>query len=155
MLLATLNILVSQKVFIKSFCKSQFPHKSVNFIFILVIIKDDLANLCGCLLPNNFINTICDINSRWMSDEVADRRDCARGLIHSGLVGSTWERYHERRRCSRNTYPGSYISKHTSIRRIMAQHPPWWTTDRSRPPECGGLVIKFAPETGEIERDPC
>jgi len=39
--------LVSQKVFIKSFCKSQFPHKSVNLLFILVIIKDNLTDLCG------------------------------------------------------------------------------------------------------------
>ena len=39
--------LISQKVFIKSFCKSQFPHKSVNLFFILVIIKDKLTNLCG------------------------------------------------------------------------------------------------------------
>jgi hypothetical protein len=30
---------VSQKVFIKSFGKSQFPHKFVNLFFILVIIK--------------------------------------------------------------------------------------------------------------------
>ena len=33
----------SQKVFIKSFCKSQLPHKSVTLSFILVIIKDKLS----------------------------------------------------------------------------------------------------------------
>ena len=38
---------ISHKVLIKSFCKSQFPHKSVNLFFILIIIKDKLTNLCG------------------------------------------------------------------------------------------------------------
>ena len=31
---------ISQNVFIKSFCKSQFPHKSVNLFFICEMIKD-------------------------------------------------------------------------------------------------------------------
>ena len=35
------------------------------------------------------------------------------------LVGPLWEGYHESRRCSRDTYPESYITKHTSIRRIL------------------------------------
>jgi len=38
---------ISQKVFIKSFGKSQFPHKSVNLFFILVIVKDTLTDLWG------------------------------------------------------------------------------------------------------------
>ena len=38
---------ISQRVLIKSFLKSQFPHKSVNFLLILVIIEDKLTNLCG------------------------------------------------------------------------------------------------------------
>ena len=38
---------ISQKVFIKFFCKSQFRHKSVNLFFILVIIKDTSTDLCG------------------------------------------------------------------------------------------------------------
>ena len=29
-----------------------------------------------------------------------------------------WERHHESRRCSRDTYPESYITKYTSIRRL-------------------------------------
>ena len=37
----------TQKEFIKSFCKSQFPHKSVNLFHILVIMKDKLTNLWG------------------------------------------------------------------------------------------------------------
>ena len=39
--------IVSQRVFIKLFCISQFPHKSVNLSFIIVIIRDELTNLCG------------------------------------------------------------------------------------------------------------
>jgi len=35
----------AQKVFIKSFCKSQFPHKFVNLFFRLVILKDKLTEL--------------------------------------------------------------------------------------------------------------
>jgi len=37
-------------------------------------------------------------------------------VIDSGLVGSTGEGHHERRRCSRDTYPESCITKFTSIR---------------------------------------
>jgi len=38
---------IPQKVLRRSFCTSQFPHKSVNVFFILVIIMDKLTNLCG------------------------------------------------------------------------------------------------------------
>ena len=34
-------------VFIKSFCKSQFPHKSVNLSFIITRMKNKLTDLCG------------------------------------------------------------------------------------------------------------
>ena len=36
---------VSQKVLMKSFSKSQFPHKSVNVSVILVMRKDKLTDL--------------------------------------------------------------------------------------------------------------
>jgi len=39
--------LISQKVFIKSFCRSQFSHKSGNFSFIITYTKDVLTDLCG------------------------------------------------------------------------------------------------------------
>ena len=39
--------LISHKVSIKSFCKSQFPHEFVNLFLILVIIKDNFTDLCG------------------------------------------------------------------------------------------------------------
>ena len=38
---------ISHKLFIKSFCKSQFLHKSVNLFLILVIIKDKFTDLFG------------------------------------------------------------------------------------------------------------
>ena len=31
----------------KPFCKSQFPHKSINLFSILVIVKDKLTDLWG------------------------------------------------------------------------------------------------------------
>ena len=39
--------LVSHKVFLKSFRKSQSQHKSVNLFFIPVLVKDKLANFWG------------------------------------------------------------------------------------------------------------
>ena len=41
------SALVSQKALIKSFCKSQLPHKFVNKFFILVIVQDQLTDQCG------------------------------------------------------------------------------------------------------------
>ena len=38
---------ISHKVFLKAFCKSQFPHKSVKVFFISVIVKDKLTDLWG------------------------------------------------------------------------------------------------------------
>ena len=42
------------------------------------------------------------------------------------LVGPLWEVYHESRRCSRYTYPESYITKYTSIRREWLACPDVW-----------------------------
>ena len=39
--------LISQRVFIKSFSKSQFPLKIVNPLFTITIIKNTLTDLCG------------------------------------------------------------------------------------------------------------
>ena len=38
---------ISQKVFINSFCKSHFLHKSVNLSFIITNMKNKLKDLCG------------------------------------------------------------------------------------------------------------
>ena len=56
---------ISQKVFIRSFCKSQFPHKSVHLSLITTNTKNKLTNLCGNrLLQNDFVNTFREIESR-------------------------------------------------------------------------------------------
>ena len=39
--------LISHKMFLKSFCKSRFPHKFVNLFFISAVVKDKLTNLWG------------------------------------------------------------------------------------------------------------
>jgi len=39
--------LISQKVFAMLLCKRPFPHKSVNVLFILVMIMDKLRDVCG------------------------------------------------------------------------------------------------------------
>ena len=54
--------LISQKMFIKSICKSQFPHKFVNLLSISVIKEAKLTDLCGDrLLQNDFINTLSEV----------------------------------------------------------------------------------------------
>ena len=39
------DALISRKVFLQSFCKREFQHKSVNLFLILVIVKDKLTDL--------------------------------------------------------------------------------------------------------------
>ena len=54
---------ISLKGFIKSCCKSQFPCKSVNVFFILIMMKDKLTDLWGTwLLQNDLINTSCELS---------------------------------------------------------------------------------------------
>ena len=54
---------ISQKVFIKSFCKGEFPPKSVNVSFIITHMKNRMTDLCrNPILQNNFENTFCEIN---------------------------------------------------------------------------------------------
>ena len=46
------------KLFLKSFCRSQLPHKSVNLSFTVTYVKNKLTDLYGnWLLPNDFKNT--------------------------------------------------------------------------------------------------
>ena len=52
----------SHRVFSKLFCKTQFPHKSVNLFFLSVMIKDELTDLCwNRLFQNECLNTLCEI----------------------------------------------------------------------------------------------
>ena len=38
---------ISHQVFLKSFCRSQLPHKSVRLSFTITDIKNKLMDLCG------------------------------------------------------------------------------------------------------------
>ena len=63
------SALVSQILFIKLFCRSQFPHKSVNYFFMTVIIKNTLANLCGNRLWKNVaVNAFCETSAMEVVD---------------------------------------------------------------------------------------
>ena len=56
--------LISRKRFIKSSCKSQFPHNFANLSLIITNIKHKLADLCGNWhLQNGSINTFCEIRA--------------------------------------------------------------------------------------------
>jgi len=82
------RVLISQKVITKSFCKCQFPHKLVNLFFILVMIKDQLTDLCGDLpLQNDFMNTFCEISS-WCAGR-AVRAWCVSGNRYNA-DGGRW-----------------------------------------------------------------
>ena len=60
--------------------KSQFPHKFVNSLFILVIIKDKLTDLYGSLLlRNDFINTFLEISAAPVGRVLLGRQ--RRGLV--------------------------------------------------------------------------
>ena len=43
----TVDTVLSQRVFIKSFCKSQFPHKSVNLSFTITNMMNKLTDFAG------------------------------------------------------------------------------------------------------------
>ena len=59
-----MSTLISHNEFLKSFCKRQCPHKSVNLFFTLVIVTDKLTDLWGSrLLQHAFKNTLCEINT--------------------------------------------------------------------------------------------
>ena len=56
------GVFISHKVSLQSFCTSQFPHKSVNLFFILLVAKDKFTDLWGSgLLPNDIMNTLCEV----------------------------------------------------------------------------------------------
>ena len=72
------KLFIPQKLYIKSFCKSQFPLKSVNLFSILVMIKDKLMDFCGKLLLQNDLKiTLCEISPALC---VCAPLSCCRGL---------------------------------------------------------------------------
>ena len=46
-------VFISHKVLIKSFGKSEFPHKYVNLFLIITNTKDRMTDLCGNRLVQN------------------------------------------------------------------------------------------------------
>ena len=75
-------------------------------------------------------------------------------MIALGLVGST-EGCHESRRCSRDTYPESYITKYTSPRRLKVAPPKSVIVSRGgrQVPPCRRGRRRFAP--GPRRRSKC
>ena len=72
-------------MFLKSLCKSQFTHKSLNLISILVIVKDKLTDVWGSgLLKNDFENPLCEISAVGVLD-VGDAH--FRGGVREGSSG--------------------------------------------------------------------
>ena len=57
--------LISQKMFLKSFCRSQLPHKSVNVCLTFTYMKNKRADLCGNrLLQNDLTKAFCEVRPR-------------------------------------------------------------------------------------------
>ena len=81
---------ISHKVFINSFCESQFPHKFDNLFFILVIAKDELKNLCGDKLPNLCVTFVNRLHKHFLCDE--HQPDWLRGHAARALFGSEAEK---------------------------------------------------------------
>ena len=54
--------LITHKVFLESFCESQLPHKSVNFLFTLTNMKNELTDAGGIYFYQMTleINFVCD-----------------------------------------------------------------------------------------------
>ena len=58
------DVLISHKVFLKSFCESRFPHDFFNLFFILIVVKDKWTDLRrSWFLRNDFKGTVCKIDS--------------------------------------------------------------------------------------------
>ena len=57
------TVFISIKVFWKSFCRGQLPHKSGNLSLTFTYIKNELTDLCGSgLLQDDRENTLCGTN---------------------------------------------------------------------------------------------
>ena len=54
--------IISHKAFLKSFRRSQLPHKSVNVSFTITDIKNQMTDMwANGLLQNDLINTFCNL----------------------------------------------------------------------------------------------
>ena len=105
---------ISLKVFLKSFCRSQFSHESVNLLFILVIADDKLTDLWGSSLLQNDFN-LCEIRltRQHTSLSVYDCRHTAPSVYHSQLTAPSI--YH-----CQHTAPSVYHCLHKSASIYLA-----------------------------------
>ena len=112
---------------IKSFCKGQSSHKSVNLSFIITNMKDQSTDLCGdWLLQNAFINTLREINKqhlvpgqRALQSGLTSARESNRGEYSCWILG-------------RSIYSTRYCFTRTNTIQVCVKLPRRWT---ARPPE--------------------
>jgi len=71
---------------------------------------------CRAVEPEPWLQRLPEAGSSLPSWPKASQSDALRGadLFRADRL---WEGHHESRRCSRDTYPESYITKYASIRR--------------------------------------
>jgi len=75
---------ISHKVFLKSFCKSQFPHKSVNLSFTITNIKDMLTELN----PKTWETRLACSSSETFERRSAAENDIASSTCRGSEAGS-------------------------------------------------------------------
>ena len=77
------QVYLNQNV-LKSFCRSQLPHKSINFPFTITNIKNMMKDLCGDrLLKNDLKKTLCEIKVQ-VSTAAPGRAGSNQGLSRQG-----------------------------------------------------------------------
>ena len=74
---------------VKSCCRNQFPHKSVNVFFTITYTKNESTDLCrNRLWQNDFKNTVCEINFlRSCAQETTNPRQAHQGSSQGTLGG--------------------------------------------------------------------
>ena len=114
-------VFIAHKVFMMSFSKRQFLHKSVKLFFILIKIRDKLTYLCGNWLSQND----CIIR-RPSTDQAASggARACVRGpRVQRALY--RWHRYdpHHVPPSDMNPKPRSYLTQFVHLLILASQLP--------------------------------
>ena len=67
--------LISHRVFLKSFCRSQLPHKFVDVSSAITDMENNMTDFCGNgLSQNDFENTLCEIKKAGIQAERTRRR---------------------------------------------------------------------------------
>ena len=110
-----------------SFCKSQFPHNSIDLFFMLVIVKDKLKDLWGnWLLQNEPWNTSCEIRPRihsWVRKRVTHRGKKERERVCVCVRERARER--ERKRDSREVICNPLVGRRVRLEAIRDLFTTW------------------------------